>query len=193
MGDVRSQVDALLALRDAGGGASPDERSRAELVYRGRVMRLLGAEPVAGLPVLPAGRAERRVEGVVTVRPGGSPPVVGGVVFAVGNDGRGASADVRSKHARSSAVSLLKDSGFGFVVLVTTVEPHPVLLELASAGSGRFLLGGAPRPRVWVMGLPEVVARGSAPVVAPRPWWRFWSAPAPALAGPLLGPPPRTG
>ena len=192
MGDVRSQVDALLALRDAGGGASPDERSRAELVYRGRVMRLLGAEPVPGAGPPDMHRAERRVEGIVEFRDGDA-VVRGIVVFAVGNDGRGASADVRSKHARSSAVSLLKDSGAGFVVVVTTVEPHPVLLELASARSERFLLGGAPRPRVWVMGLPEVVARGSAPVVAPRPWWRFWSAPAPALAGPLLGPPPRTG
>ena len=187
-----AHVRGLLALRDAGEGASPDERALAELVYRRRVLGLLGAVPVLGLAPPDIRRAERRVEGVAGVCDGDD-VVRGVVVFAVGDDGRGVSADIRSKHARPSAVSLLKGSGFGFVVVVTTVEPHPVLLELASARSGRFLLGGAPRPRVWVMGLPEVVARGSAPVVAPRPWWRFWSAPAPALAGPLLGPPPRTG
>jgi hypothetical protein len=69
--------------------------------------------------------------------------------------------------------------------VVTTGVPAPELLELAEAKSDLFYLGTELRRRIWLMGLPELVSRSEALLVAhkaivpPRPWWKFWEPKVP--------------
>jgi hypothetical protein len=190
--DVGEHVAGLLALRAKSG----------ELVYRRQVMRLLGAEPFPGLPEPDRRIKVRRAEGSVSVVEPDGRRVEGLVCFAVGLSGAGVQQDVASKDGGASAKSLLADSGKDFVLLVTTGHPPDAVVERAAQRSGgTFVLGGTERPRVWVMGLPEVVARGEAvvasvPAPVAVPWWRSLlglfrgDADARGPVSPLLAPQP---
>ena len=163
-------VKNLLALRDG--------TPAGEMEHRGQILRLLGAVPVQDLEPPPMVRKVRRVEGVVRLPPSdGRTGTTGLVVFAVGGGGAGALADVRNKDGGiASARSLLVENpDADFVLLLTTGEPPPAVLDLARSKSRTFLLGDAERHELWVMGLPEVVARADRFVrdlELPGPWWR---------------------
>jgi len=146
---MSEHVRELLLLRDG----SAD----GELLYRKQVMRLLGAAPIEGLGGIDM---VRRAEGTIAISDGVDDQLDGLIVFAVGDDGRGALSDVRSKSGQPSARSLLVARGVDFVILVTTGEPSEALLEAAEAKSDLLWIGGTLRRAIWVMGLPEIVERG---------------------------------
>lgn len=171
---MSDHVQELLDLRDG----STD----GELLYRKQVLRLLGAEDEElGFDRTYQVNRVRRVEGVIAI-PDGDGVLTGLVVFAIGDDGRGALADVRSKSGQVSARSLLVARDVDFVVLVTTGEPSAAMVEAAEVKSDLFWLGGVLRRRIWVMGVPEVVRRGelllagldAVPAVPVRRGWRRW-------------------
>lgn len=152
-----------------------DARMESEQVYRSRVLEMLGAGEVPGLDPPSMVPRRRRVEGrlTITTREG----VVNGlVVFATGNDGRGALADVTSAHGKESARSLLVESSADFVLLVTVGEPSPELVDLAERKGDPLYIGMHLQRSIWVIGVPEIVTRfailgelASKPPV--RTWW----------------------
>ena len=144
-------TEDLLALR----GEGPE----GEMYYRRQVMRLLGAEPIPDLEP-PGGRALRRVEGTVALRVDGA-TLLGLVMFAVGSDGTGAKADVRNKDGGyiSARSALVGHPDADFILLVTTGEPPRDVADLADEKSDLLYIGPSLRRSIWVMGLPELVAR----------------------------------
>lgn len=152
-------MENLSALRDG--------TVEGELEYRRQVMRLLGAAPTPNLePPVNGRRFPRRVEGTVGLVGAGQDgtDLLGLVMFAVGNDGAGALADVRNKDGGFvSARSILVDRPeVDFVLLLTTGVPADDLVNAAEEKSDLAFIGEYLRRRIWVMGLPEVVDRADA-------------------------------
>jgi hypothetical protein len=160
MSNVMGQhVENLLALRDG--------TAEGETEYRRQVMRLLGAVPAPDLgPLLQARQFARRVEGTIGLTGAGDDgkSLLGMVMFAVGNGGAGALADVRNKDGGNlSARSVLVDRPeVDVVLLVTTHEPPQELFDVAEEKSDLVYIGSTLRRSIWVMGLPEIVGRADA-------------------------------
>lgn len=162
------------------------------------VMRLLRATPIPDLdPPLSTGPLRRRVEGVVrlphTAADGGD--VVGLIMFAVGNEGAGAMADLRSKHGgHTSARTLLKIHPEASFVVVVTTEPMDQKAQQLAASHGTVdLRDGTRIPVMLILTTAEIVemAETFEQAIKPvddRPWWRRLLGPAPQQAAPPLSP-----